>query len=356
MHWLQILYLVASMGSTGGGGSSSGGSFSGGSGDDNPIIAAVWLVFLVGTLVIAYIIRPLMFSQAWTDLKDRFILYCCSPGGTTWGKWLAPGMTIDKFEQMTSGRGSHWETKPLDESLVHRLGHTYAEAQFYYSASIRNTLAGNGSYRTVLRSLLDRRYLVAMDYEINKKARHGIVDDVVINHYQMKKWQYLDNAKRLLAVQIIAYGHDDEVAYTDNFDDSFKREKWSDYVIFRRMHDGHWKIANIIYGEYFHLDGQDLNHQKGLIDAPYAEHNFQRSNRWLKIAEDYHRKWKRYVIISIVIYLVLLALTAISYSALNAWMIHSANHLIGGLSGGAQVAIVMAVSMALLILFWLGLY
>ena len=152
-------------------------------------------------------------------------------------------------------------------------------------------------------------------------------------------------------MQIIAYGHDDEVAYTDNFDDSFKREKWSDYVIFRRMHDGNWKIANIIYGEHFHLDGQDLNYQKGLIDAPYAEHNFQRSNRWLKIAEDYHRKWTRYVIISIVMYLLLWPLTAIFYSSLKAWIFHPTIYFIGGLSFSARMVIVMA----LLILFALGL-
>lgn len=65
-------------------------------------------------------------------------------------------------------------------------------------------------------------------------------------------------------------GQDKEVQFNKDFSDSFTRTEWSDYVLFGKTPTGQIKIVNLIYGEHFHLNGVDFNHQQG-ISGSYKE-------------------------------------------------------------------------------------
>lgn len=131
----------------------------------------------------------------------------------------------------------------------------YKHAEYLYGSLIRQYITSNHDTRS-LRKYTCESFYEAMVDEIKLKASQQTIDDVVVNKAKILKYGKYRN---LQIVKIEAIGSDNETQANANFDSSFKQEKWIDYVIYKNG-----KIANIIYGEHFHINGQDINHQKGL--------------------------------------------------------------------------------------------
>lgn len=142
---------------------------------------------------------------------------------------------------------------------------TYKRAEYLYGRLIRQYITGNHDTRS-LRKYTCESFYEAMINEIKLKASQQTIDDVVVNKAKILKYGKYRN---LQIAKIEAIGSDNETQANANFDSSFKQEKWVDYVIYKNG-----KIANIIYGEHFHINGQDINHQKGL-GGKYEENDLR---------------------------------------------------------------------------------
>lgn len=141
----------------------------------------------------------------------------------------------------------------------------YQRAEYLYGSLIRQYITGNHDTRS-LRKYTCKSFYEAMINEIKLKASQQTIDDVVVNKAKILKYGKYRN---LQIVKIEAIGSDNETQANANFDSSFKQEKWVDYVIYKNG-----KIANIVYGEHFHINGQDINHQKGL-GGKYEENDLR---------------------------------------------------------------------------------
>lgn len=108
-----------------------------------------------------------------------------------------------------------------------------------------------------------------MKNEIKLKVKQATIDDTIVSAANIVKLAQL--SENIWLTQIDVSGKDKEVQFNKDFNDSFTRSKWSDYVIFGRDRKGKIKIINLIYGEHFHLNGKDFNHQKSLGDGKYKE-------------------------------------------------------------------------------------
>lgn len=141
----------------------------------------------------------------------------------------------------------------------------YQRAEYLYGSLIRQYITGNHDTRS-LRKYTCESFYEAMVDEIKLKASQQTIDDVVVNKAKILKYGKYRN---LQIAKIEAIGSDNETQANANFDSSFKQEKWIDYVIYKNG-----KIANIVYGEHFHINGQDINHQKGL-GGKYEENDLR---------------------------------------------------------------------------------
>lgn len=142
---------------------------------------------------------------------------------------------------------------------------TYKRAEYLYGSLIRQYITGNRDTKA-LEQYISGEFYDAMVDEIKLKASQQTIDDVVVSKAKILKYGKYHN---LQIVKIEAIGSDNETQANANFDSSFKQEKWVDYVIYKNG-----KIANIIYGEHFHINGQDINHQKGL-GGKYEENDLR---------------------------------------------------------------------------------
>lgn len=295
--------VYARMGSTGGGGGfsgSSGSSFSVGSSssftssntsNDRGSLGAiditpfVWIIMVGGLLTIiwhfAYKSSETVrnFSDKWhlTGILN-FIFACLSLDNTDNDdtNLLSPHLTLERFNFLT--RDLTW-VKPnkstyIDEQLNQELLNTYNQAEYLYGDLIRKRIANKGTRFTELRQYLANNFYQTMTTEMRLKASEGEADNTVIDKAEIVELTETKvDGKKVIIAKIHAIGRDDEVQYNHDFDDSYKQTAWTDFVIFDTTFKPH-KIANIIYGGHFHLNGQDFNNQETL-DGDYEEHDYR---------------------------------------------------------------------------------
>ena len=180
-----------------------------------------------------------------------------------------PNLTLYQFQHLL--RNNDIQLKDGEPNLAGQYKATYINAQELYSSLIRKYIAGQHS-TLALKQYLVYRYYKAMHDEIINKAEQQTVDDVEISKIVIDSYAEYGH---LVICKFKVTGNDNEAQINANFDSSFKRQNWVDYVIF----DSHGKIVNIIYGGHFHLNGIDYNHQADLAgkteehDLRDDEHN-----------------------------------------------------------------------------------
>ena len=69
-----------------------------------------------------------------------------------------------------------------------------------------------------------------MHDEIIAKASNGIIDDVLVNHGKVVSAQKI--SPDLIIAKVQVSGIDSEVNVLSDFNSSFKRQQWTDYVVF----------------------------------------------------------------------------------------------------------------------------
>ena len=271
--------VYARMGSTGGGSdsgggfSSSGGGFSGDSDDGGGSADFVsLLVYILMKLLDRYpiLIVPITITG--------FILYYLNiryigqsdqdsdrdPDSAL----LAQNMTIARFEHLLGRLHLYMALTDPEKDYSSYIG-AYADAEYLYGQLIRQYITGNHDTSS-LRRYLGSKFYNNMVREIRLKARHQTADDVIVSHAAVREICYYEN---YIILKIEAYGIDNEYQINAGFKSSFKQEHWADYVIF----DDSFKIVNIVYGEHFHLNGIDFNHQEGLIvTTGYTEEDLRK--------------------------------------------------------------------------------
>lgn len=274
--WQLLLYSTAlplleakpgfaSMGSTGGGGG--GGSSSGGSGGSGGNSIG-YLVAVTGWMLYDGLNRILDIRRVREDLNE---IGC--PNRDRW--ILTPNMTIADFE-LRYNKLSGIKSEPDEEAMIN----LYARAQFAYGDAIRRHYAGQENYMSDLDGYLGHTFLSTMKDEIELKAKKGIIDDVIVSHGKIEDYKFI--TPDILLAKVHARGTDREVNSEEDFDASYERQEWEDYVVFGRCF-GTWRIYNLVYGDHFHLDGKNFNDQASLLAGEkYIERNLPDLNPELK--------------------------------------------------------------------------
>ena len=118
---------------------------------------------------------------------------------------------------------------------------------------------------------LGHTFLSTMKDEIELKTKKGIIDDVIVSHGKIEDYKFI--TPDILLAKVHARGTDREVNSEEDFDASYERQEWEDYVVFGRCF-GIWRIYNLVYGDHFHLDGKNFNDQASLLAGEkYIERN-----------------------------------------------------------------------------------
>lgn len=284
----------ASMGSTGGGGSSSsgGGSSSSGSsiissghsGSGDSFRAFLFVLFFCGLYVLSFVSK--MSVRLYRRTRDIAEVN----GLASW--MLIPNMKIKDFKQGLKRAKIRLENDAVDDQLAQILVETYAWAQFVYGQSIRRCFADSSNYLDQLKSQLGRVFLSTMHDEIIAKASNGIIDDVLVSHGRVVSAQKI--SPDLIIAKVQVSGIDSEVNVISDFNSSFKRQQWTDYVVFgRKQGSVQWRIYNIVYGAHFHLNGEDFNHQQSLDISGYTEEHLKVSPELVKSAEAYKKRFNQ---------------------------------------------------------------
>ena len=284
----------ASMGSTGGGGSSSsgGGSSSSGSsiissghsGSGDSFRAFLFVLFFCGLYVLSFVSK--MSVRLYRRTRDIAEVN----GLASW--MLIPNMKIKDFKQGLKRAKIRLENDAVDDQLAQILVETYAWAQFVYGQSIRRCFADSSNYLDQLKSQLGRVFLSTMHDEIIAKASNGIIDDVLVSHGRVVSAQKI--SPDLIIAKVQVSGMDSEVNVISDFNSSFKRQQWTDYVVFgRKQGSVQWRIYNIVYGAHFHLNGEDFNHQQSLDISGYTEEHLEVSPELVKSAEAYKKRFNQ---------------------------------------------------------------
>lgn len=265
--------VYARMGSTGGGGgggfSSSGGGFSDDS-DGGDVIA--YFVYLLVNILMKLLDRyPILIVPTTIVGFIFYYLYTKYIGQSDRdpdSALLAQNMTIARFEHLLGRLHLYMALTDPEKDYSSYIG-AYADAEYLYGQLIRQYITGNHDTSS-LRRYLGSKFYNNMVREIRLKARHQTADDVIVSHAAVREICYYEN---YIILKIEAYGIDNEYQINAGFKSSFKQEHWADYVIF----DDSFKIVNIVYGEHFHLNGIDFNHQEGLIvTTGYTEEDLRK--------------------------------------------------------------------------------
>ena len=187
-------------------------------------------------------------------------------------------MEISQFQDRLQKEGQQvWPkfASKVPDDLLNTFGQIYASAQFAYGAEIRNAIAGRNSIigiqidKQSLAKYMYPRFLDNMCKEIKADADKQSADDIVVSFTHISEvWQLTkDNDNSFYIVKITAYGTDNEYN-TNSLGSTFKRQTWTDYVIFAKNQANEWKIDNLCYGEHFHLAGEDFNQHAPLAGTP----------------------------------------------------------------------------------------
>lgn len=267
------------MGHSGGGGhisTGSGGHFSshsssgssGGSGSPMSVFASFIFVIIVIT-----IFNPRL--QAWLSsngIKEFNEIGRNKQPAVDQMYRFSQNMEVLQFQARLQQEAQQvWPKSMLKvpDDLLNTFGQIYASAQFAYGAEIRKAIAGNKIDKQLLSKYMYPRFLANMCKEIKADADKQSADDIVVSFTHISEvWQLTkDNDNSFYIVKITAYGTDNEYN-TNSLGSTFKRQTWTDYVIFAKNKANEWKIDNLCYGEHFHLAGEDFNQQATLAGTP----------------------------------------------------------------------------------------
>ena len=266
----------ASMGHSGGGGHISGGggghisSYSSSGDSDSPMSA---LIFGVSLIFVIFVFGSRL--QAWLSsngIKEFNEIGHNKKPAVDQMYRFNQNMGISQFQYQLKKEGQKVWPKSMSEmpdSLLNTFGQIYASAQFAYGEEIRQVIAGNQIDKQLLSKYMYPRFLANMCNEIKDDADKKSADDIVVAFTHISEvWQLTkDKNDSFYIVKITAYGIDNEYN-TKNLHSTFKRETWTEYVIFAKNKENEWKIDNLCYGEHFHLDGEDFNQQETLAGTP----------------------------------------------------------------------------------------
>lgn len=257
----------ASMGSTGGG-HSTGGSSGGGtnytssdSSDDsnNSSIGGIVGGFAILVLIFfsSYIIAALFDFIFKVRLRFEYDSnYLIKNSGDNNYKLFYPNQGFDKYQKLLHRLHIKFTNPdPKDDFTAYK--EVYIQAQFLYSQLLREKYVNSKYQVKSLKQYLDRNYYKAMVKEIELKRNAGTVDETVIDSVIFEEVAHLD--KSLLLAKLTVLGKDKEIQFNQDFDASFSRNKWTDYVLFGLEDNRNPKIINLVYGEHFHLNGEDFN-------------------------------------------------------------------------------------------------
>lgn len=173
---------------------------------------------------------------------------------------LKPNMTIVKFMNYLSSD----DLVNLEEDLKQTFIDLYGRAQFAYGDAIRRKYTGQKGYLSELKKYLGHTFLYTMKREILAKCDQHIIDDVIVSRGEVIESYKI--SKNVFVIKIKAIGVDREVNQDSDFNASFETQSWEDYVVFgRRSAFEPWVIYNIVYGNRFHLNGDDFNDQDSLL-------------------------------------------------------------------------------------------
>ena len=266
----------ASMGHSGGGGHISGGGgghisshgSSGGSGSP--------MSTLIGGVVFIFVIT--VFSprlQAWLSsngIKEFNEIGQAKKPAVDQMYSFNQNMEIPQFQARLKQEAQQVWPKSMSkvpDDLLNTFGQIYASAQFAYGAEIRKAIAGNQIDKQLLSKYMYPRFLANMCKEIKADADKQSADDIVVSFTHISEvWQLTkDTNDSFYIVKITAYGTDNEYN-TQSLGSTFKRQTWTDYVIFAKNKANEWKIDNLCYGKHFHLADEDFNQQATLAGTP----------------------------------------------------------------------------------------
>ena len=255
------------MGSTGGGHSTGGSSGGGGtsytssdsSDGSNSSIGGI----LSGCAILVFIFFGSYIIAALYDFIFKIRLrfeyhsnYLIKNSGDNNYKLFYPNQRFDKYQRLLHRLNIKFiKPDPKDDFTAYK--EVYIQAQFLYSQLLREKYVNSKYQVKSLKQYLDRNYYKAMVKEIELKRNSGTVDETVIDSVIFEEVTHLD--KSLLLAKLTVLGKDKEIQFNQDFDTSFSRNKWTDYVLFGLEDNRNPKIINLVYGEHFHLNGEDFN-------------------------------------------------------------------------------------------------
>ena len=273
----------ASMGHSGGGGHLSGGggghisshSASGGSDAPLPLWENILNTSIVGLGFIIVIIAGSPRLKAWLSLnglKEFNEIGHDKKAAVDQMYRFGQNLDLAQFQARLAKESQPIWPKSMakvPDDLLNTFGQIYASAQFAYGAEIRKAIAGNQIDKQLLAKYMYPRFLANMDREIKADADKNSADDIVVSFTHISEvWQLTkDTNDSFYIVKITAYGTNNEYN-TQSLGSTFKRQTWTDYVIFAKNKANEWKIDNLCYGEHFHLAGEDFNQQTTLAGTP----------------------------------------------------------------------------------------
>ena len=187
------------------------------------------------------------------------------------GQLFKQNQTISEFKENLYDSGFHLHPANPAHTYPEALD-VYSQAQYLYSQLLEKRYTDHNYPLNELKKYLDDKFYKTMVKEIKLKTKNGEVDDTIVSQADVAWYAELDN--RLFVTLINCKGQDKEVQFNHNFENSFSRTQWSDYVIFGKTKTGKIKIINLIYGEHFHLNGIDYNNEAG-ISGPYQEKHIE---------------------------------------------------------------------------------
>lgn len=217
------------------------------------LIIAFWDC-LAGHPIKAYIIGKKLKNKYNSD----FMAHCSVFKLSARGQLFKQNQTISEFKENLYDSGFHLHPANPEHAYPEALD-VYSQAQYLYSQLLEKRYTNHNYPLNDLKKYLDDRFYQTMVKEIKLKIKHGEVDDTIVSQADVAWYAELDN--HLFVTLINCKGQDKEVQFNHNFENSFSRTQWSDYVIFGKTKTGKIKIINLIYGEHFHLNGIDYNSQ-----------------------------------------------------------------------------------------------
>lgn len=222
---------------------------------------------LAGHPIKAYIISKKLKNK----YNSNFMTHCSVFELSARGRLFKQNQTISEFKKNLSDSG--FRLHPADLAHTHPEAlDVYSQAQYLYSQLLEKRYTNCSYPLSDLKKYLDDGFYKTMVKEIKLKIRQGEVDDTIVSQADVAWYTTLDDC--LFVTLINCKGQDKEVQFNRNFENSFSRTQWSDYVIFGKTKTGKIKIINLIYGEHFHLNGTDYN-KESEISGPYQEKHIE---------------------------------------------------------------------------------